>query len=261
MKIFYLLFLFFITYTDNALAEVYKWTDEKGKVHYSQTPPNQNTNRTTKNIEKIDKSSKNKTQTSLKYSVKRDYYYCGEEKIYRLDSEKRLLRYAQNNINKMQKSLKDQEDRLHELQTKKKKVKSLKYVTYERLKNDKDKQKERIKKTRNRIKVLKCKIDWAETIIYKIEDLHNNIDSKLKTAHSSLEKAIISRNDECGFNGPIKSDYTDISKYKIDNDKYRACYNKHTENINQKRENISFLENKLKKLNQDKRYSKKYRTY
>ncbi len=247
--------------TNPSYGEIYKWKDKEGRIHYSENKPENHPEAKENSISIIETNAINTQPTRLKYVAKRNHYYCGEEKIHSLSSEKQLLQYAHNNINTYKKSLAKKEELLKEYQTDKKHVKNIKYLSGNQLNNRIEETKNRKTRLQNEILILECKIDWAETIINKIEDLNANAYDKLKNAQKELETAIISRNDACGYNSPIRSSYTDMDKFKLDSEAYRDCYNKHTEIVNQKREDVNYLENSLQRLNQEKAYNAKTRTY
>ena len=97
-------FVIFI-YSANSIAQIYKWQDEQGKTHYTQTPP-------PKNINTVKKLDIKNSQSNLSGSQAGDTKYCQSLRKYSVDVAKAMKRgvpsaNVRNNIDALDDKLKE----------------------------------------------------------------------------------------------------------------------------------------------------------
>ena len=111
--------LIFLLCSNLSYAKIYKWVDEDGVVQFSENKPLNSKNKTVEDISKKSSLKDNSIHAPYRYTTKKDYYYCGEEKIHRLDTEERLLKFAERYLNGYQKSLARYEESLKKYESRK----------------------------------------------------------------------------------------------------------------------------------------------
>lgn len=172
-KILFLIIMVIVT-SGEVFAKMYKWVDENGKVHYTQTPPPKNIN-----IKKQNQLSSRGYNLGVSVSRKGDYDYCGELRL------PGPLRNEVEVLTKLKVALPTYIKLKQQLQDKLSKAKKMQQGAQER------------KILQEEMSIYNCAIDWSNTQRKKLSPLKKRLINKAIEAKKSFEYIKKSRDTEC----------------------------------------------------------------
>ncbi len=222
------LLLSIIATTPSWAAKFYKWTDQDGVVHYTQTPPNK--------TQIKDKSSVTEKSNSAGFAVthKKDYAYCGNLQLPGpLYEPKSIImslssktKYWSNALQRSEQNLRVQLRQLGNSNNRRSYGGSYR-----------DNSQDHRKGTAREIKEYRCALAWAERQKKKYSDIKDEISHNLKGAKSSYQTALKAAHQDCGFE---PKDFAAID-YNERKSGWKRCMNHHNRQINASKRNLNQL--------------------
>lgn len=188
--------------SDALAAKIYKWVDQNGEVHYSQTPPKPKDSVAKENVESLT------TARTIAPSKQGEYEYCGKMRLpgpY-YDS-KQILRNLDRQVQSWQEAIGRLEkqysvnNQLRELDQAKRNEQYKRYAQKSgyNYNSQTDYQSQQRQENNRRIAEYRCAIAWSDSKKTELSDLKKELSYDVKRAKLSYQDALEAAQKECGF--------------------------------------------------------------
>jgi len=185
MKMKFLISILFVSFIPHTFAQVYKTTDENGKVTFSNIQPTVGNDSTTQ-VEKFDIDISNEAMTTVSSDL--GYKYCGDIKLPSQSKNSYSSKYFIENIIHSRKNWQASLNRLNEriAYNTKKNIKATKSRYYNSTYNNQLNSSQRKESDSNvkKLRDLRCAINWSKSQDSTISELQTSI-SKLEAKKQS----------------------------------------------------------------------------
>ena len=223
-----------ITTTGVFAGKMYKWTDEHGQTHFSQTPPEKSASG---QEAKVELHKVNSSRVTVNRRL--DYEYCGETKLPGpANKPKKILRNLDSRTQSWRKSLAYKRKSLNSHM--RSQLASRRYSPEsQQAKN------ERQQTLTRSIGELECALDWAERFRADSTQVREEVNTDFKNARTRYQSEREYVFDRCGPD-PKETDAAipDITKEK----RWRRCSRKYGKNLSRYKKEMDRAENLYRQI-------------
>ncbi|MDD3609276.1 MAG: DUF4124 domain-containing protein [Halothiobacillaceae bacterium] len=163
-------------------ADVYKWVDENGRVHFGQMPPAA-ANQPVEQVENV--------TSAVRPRLRGKEWYCGEERLPVMRESRRNERSAAYEISSLSSNI----DGWH---LSIERVEKDRLAFLKRMRESRRSGVEELRRYDERIAVLRCKIDWAEGRMNELKDDKEAIGKRHATLKAAIDDLEQRRLRDCG---------------------------------------------------------------